>query len=1662
MFALLAALALAAPPPVVWVEGESAVQPHPAFKVAGWGRDVLSGGRWLFAVVDPGDIAKSVPADGLTIKYPLTTAAGVHSVHARVGFEFARSPFDWRIDGGAWHRVSPDTYTTDLQALADFAEVAWLDLGPAELAAGRHTLEFHVPRPAKKGDRLVFGLDCVCVTPGPFRPNGKVKPGDARQSPLDQAAAGVVFDFPAAGPEPGARRTASLAGTWQVARFDEPGELVDRAGPVAALPADLDALAWRGVKVPASLAAEIPEWEYCHRYLYRTRLRVPADLAGRAVVVRFPNNALLSTVFVNEVRAGFSDTPCAAFDCDLTAAVKVGQINDLVVCVKDLYYAVAKTPGGKSARTLFNYPPAKFLVQGGLGPTKYADFPTLYKVRRAGILEAPAATAAGRVYAADVFVMPSVADESLKVRVTVRNPTAAAATAAVAAAVRPAAGGGVAKELPAVPVAVPAGGEAVVTLAAGWADPVVWWPDAPHLYAVETVVNLDGVVIDRVTTEFGFREWRVAGRDFTLNGVPWRHRADLHAQGPWPDEPAALAAVAAWKANGQTMTRYWGEEPLIGGSQAATLSFFDRAGVCVRRSGVFDGEVASYQLVDDGRVNAALFANWKKQVAAWVTAERNHPSVFVWSLENEVTYINARNFGWLREVEPEMKAAVTLVTALDPTRPAMLDGGDALTDQSLPVAGNHYLETDKRAYPDEAYTFDRAYSRHRPGKGGDPWPVPRDKPVFLGESFFAAGSPPAAYAEVMGEAAFLGRTAAGLGVSRFARVLSEGYRWHGVAAFHFWFDEGAGRDHHRAWQPDAVLCREYDTVFAAGTDVTRTLKVFHDNARTPATFTVHWLLQTTGTAAPAAVRGKRVVTVAPGATETFPVTLAVPPVPAGGTAAGEFVMTLVKDGKEVFRDIRPVRLFGPEPAVAGVAAGAVGLYDPTGKGAALLAGLVEAVPVAAVTAVPAGVRVLVVGPDAVSQELATDPVWTRLALKGVRVVVFDQAHPLHYQAVPTDLDPTPHAGRLAFPDDPGHPALAGLTAADLAGWPGGGRAVYRHAYRKPTRGGRSVVQCDAELGCTALVEVPAGDGVLLLSQLALGDDPAGPAARRVAANLVRSALGYRKAAKTVGVYLPDDPRRAALAAAGVPAEPMLLADGLTKPDIFVVDGSAETVNALARAADQVGAFTKRGGTLMVWGLTPEALADFNKLVGFGHMIRPFRMERVTLAVPRDRLAAGLGLRDVALESAEAIYPWAGDRYPAADTFTHVVDLADPAPFLANPALADGWAKMTNGLTSADSWKFIFYHDQPTQGERPKWTGTFPAEQELTGFSVVVNADYRRLTRVRLTFDGDPKTAVELALKPARELRQDFVFDRPRPCRTFSIEPLAWTAADKAVIGIDNIWLTAKRPADFARRVVPLTTVGGLVRYPAFDGDTPTGGGVVLNQLNIVAREANPDNAAKKRAVVGTLLGNLGAATAGDRVVVPGADLGTTPVPLGEKCDVFLAADKWPGGAPGLAAFPVGDRAFAGVRHAVRDFRTSPLPAAVGVRPGGAVTVAVGRPADALFFLHTAIIGDERAAAGKPVGAYTVTFADGQTAEVPVVLGRSVGHWRAADPRALPGAAVAWAAKAPADATGPDAVVYQMQWTNPRPGVAVTGVAARAPAGGPGTLVLLGLSVGVAK
>jgi hypothetical protein len=115
-------------------------------------------------------------------------------------------------------------------------------------------------------------------------------------------------------------------------------------------------------------------------------------------------------------------------------------------------------------------------------------------------------------------------------------------------------------------------------------------------------------------------------------------------------------------------------------------------------------------------------------------------------------------------------------------------------------------------------------------------------------------------------------------------------------------------------------------------------------------------------------------------------------------------------------------------------------------------------------------------------------------------------------------------------------------------------------------------------------------------------------------------------------------------------------------------------------------------------------------------------------------------------------------------------------------------------------------------------------------------------------------------------------------------------------------------------------------------------------------------------------------------------------------------------------------------------------------PREVTNIPVGQAADVLFFLHTFHkVRDWQPSGDNKVPPvlfkYVVHYEDGKAVEVPVVYDRGVGNWIAERPSGYPEAAVAWAAPFPKDASK-QAVVYQMSWTNPRPGASIKSIDVR--------------------
>ena len=226
------------------------------------------------------------------------------------------------------------------------------------------------------------------------------------------------------------------------------------------------------------------------------------------------------------------------------------------------------------------------------------------------------------------------------------------------------------------------------------------------------------------------------------------------------------------KKNNVNQTRYWRKGGWGNMTRREAMNYFDETGMLVRSSGTFDGQVANYggglrepdtskEKDKRGRypvkAKTHFFDNWRKQMTAWIREERNHASIYIWSVENEIAYINVNNLGQYRECEPELTKGVEHVMAIDPTRPGMVDGGNCLRDESLPVNGAHYTEfmnSDFRDFPDMAYQREQFYDKDRPQRGA--WRMVPDRPIMKGEVYFANGYSTERFATIGGDQCFIG------------------------------------------------------------------------------------------------------------------------------------------------------------------------------------------------------------------------------------------------------------------------------------------------------------------------------------------------------------------------------------------------------------------------------------------------------------------------------------------------------------------------------------------------------------------------------------------------------------------------------------------------------------------------------------------------------------------------------------------------------------------------------------------------------------------------------------------------------------------------------------------------------------------------------------------
>ncbi|MDE6339198.1 MAG: DUF4982 domain-containing protein, partial [Muribaculaceae bacterium] len=192
------------------------------------------------------------------------------------------------------------------------------------------------------------------------------------------------------------------------------------------------------------------------------------------------------------------------------------------------------------------------------------------------------------------------------------------------------------------------------------ADAKPWSPESPSLYTCAVKLNADGKTVDEENVRFGFRtiEWS-ADRGLLLNGSPIKLNGgcihhDNGILGAAAYSSAERKRVEQMKEAGFNAVRTSHNIP-----SEAFLDACDEVGLLVIDE-AFDGwrdpkNSHDYHKLFDG--------NWQKDIEAMILRDRNHPSVFCWSIGNEVIERDKI------EVVTTAKKLANYCRELDPSRP---------------------------------------------------------------------------------------------------------------------------------------------------------------------------------------------------------------------------------------------------------------------------------------------------------------------------------------------------------------------------------------------------------------------------------------------------------------------------------------------------------------------------------------------------------------------------------------------------------------------------------------------------------------------------------------------------------------------------------------------------------------------------------------------------------------------------------------------------------------------------------------------------------------------------------------------------------------------------------------------------------------------------------
>lgn len=402
-----------------------------------------------------------------------------------------------------------------------------------------------------------------------------------------------------------------------------------------------DSSSWRNVSVPHTWNVMSEYSDYEGFAWYRRTFTAPAESQNGHLRLKFEAVFYLARVWLNGQYLGQHEGGYTPFEFDITSAVKPGEENVLAVQVDNLR-ATNRIPVVIRPDWSFDW-----WNYGGITREVSLEFTNQAYIERQQVVSIPHLTG-----------MDEADSAQISASLTIRNTSDRAFDAVIRADLLDEATGRSVLMSPAsVMFPVAENDRTEVEIEVTLTSPKLWHFDHPNLYRWSaSLLDMEGNILHTNEATIGIRSVELRGGYYYLNGEPVRLvGVTRHADSPGQGAAETVTAMAADYDDLKTLNEVF-SRPVHYPQHKFILDYADRNGI------LLIPEVPAWQLTQEQMLSPQMRELEKQQLREMILEDFNHPSVWAWSVGNEIESETSAGVEFVKEM-------VAYVKSLDPTRP---------------------------------------------------------------------------------------------------------------------------------------------------------------------------------------------------------------------------------------------------------------------------------------------------------------------------------------------------------------------------------------------------------------------------------------------------------------------------------------------------------------------------------------------------------------------------------------------------------------------------------------------------------------------------------------------------------------------------------------------------------------------------------------------------------------------------------------------------------------------------------------------------------------------------------------------------------------------------------------------------------------------------------